>query len=153
MAALAGVKIGGPNQNPWGWFTELPANEDNAARHQVGVTPNDIPRTGWTREYDNPNVCQLRDYLTENNGIPGLELCEPHEVEKAAKLFHRDGFVAVRDCLSPELLAEMKATTDRAIMQAIESGEKVILAAFGGLIFLSKNIFRKCQQNLKAAAV
>jgi len=122
VAAFAGVKIGGPNQNPWGWFTELPANEDNAARHQVGVTPNDIPRTGWTREYDNPNVCQLRDYLTENNGIPGLELCEPHEVEKAAKLFHRDGFVAVRDCLSPELLAEMKATTDRAIMQAIESG-------------------------------
>ena len=28
----------------------------------------------------------------------------------------------MRDCLSPELLAEMKATTDRAIMQAIESG-------------------------------
>jgi hypothetical protein len=121
-ATRAGIKIGGPNQNPWGWFDELPANEALNARHQVGVTPCDLPREGWTRNYDNPHVCDLREYLKENNGIKGLEICEPHEVEKAARIFHRDGFVAVKDCLSPEILARMRATTDRAIMQAIESG-------------------------------
>jgi hypothetical protein len=119
---LAGVKIGGPNQNPWGWFEDLPANEGKTARHQVGVTPCDLPREGWTRNYDNPHVCDLREYLKQNNGIKGLEICEPHEVEKAVRIFHRDGFVAVKDCLSPEILARMRATTDRAIMQAIESG-------------------------------
>jgi hypothetical protein len=120
--ARNGVKIGGPNQNPWGWFEDLPANEAMTARHQVGVTPNGLPREGWARNYNNPHVCELREYLKENNGIKGLELCEPHEVEKAARIFHRDGFVAVKNCLSPEILARMKATTDRAIMQAIESG-------------------------------
>ena len=92
------------------------------ARHQVGVTPIDLPREGWTRHYDNPNVEALRSYLQENNGIKGLEVCEPHEVERAARIFHRDGFVAVKDCLNPEQLARMRMTTDRAIMQAIESG-------------------------------
>ena len=122
LFAAAGVKIGGPNQNPWGWFSDLPANEGLNARHQVGVTPVDLPREGWTREYDNPNVEALRGYLSENNGIKGLEVCEPWEVEKAARIFHRDGFVAVKDCLNPEQLARMRMTTDRAIMQAIESG-------------------------------
>jgi hypothetical protein len=117
-----GVKIGGPNQNPWGWFGDLPANEGKTARHQVGVTPCDLPREGWTRNYDNPHVRDLREYLQQNNGIKGLEICEPHEVEKAVRIFHRDGFVAVKNCLSPEILARMRATTDRAIMQAIESG-------------------------------
>ena len=119
---FAGVKIGGPNQNPWGWFEDLPANEGMTARHQIGVTPCDLPREGWTRNYDNPHVRDLQEFLKQNNGIKGLELCEPHEVEKAVRIFHRDGFVAVKDCLSPEILARMRATTDRAIMQAIESG-------------------------------
>jgi hypothetical protein len=86
------------------------------------VTPVPLPREGWTREYANENVCALREYLEENNGIKGLEICEPHEVERAVRIFHRDGFVAVQNALSPEILEKMRMTTDRAIMQAIESG-------------------------------
>ena len=116
-----GIKIGGAGQNPWGWFADLPPNESLNARHQVGVTPCELPREGWAREYDNAHVVELREYLQQHNGIPGLEICEPHEVERAVALFHRDGFVAVRSALTTELLDEMRATTDRAIMQCIES--------------------------------
>ena len=27
-------------------------------------------------------------------GADGLEICEPHEVERAARIYHRDGFGA-----------------------------------------------------------
>ena len=116
-----------PASNPAcgaGWFAELPCNADPDARHQINVEPNadDMDGAAWERVQDNTNVVKLREYLKQNNGIKGLELCYPHEVKKAAKLFHRDGFVAVRDALSPEILAEMRATTDRAMMAAIESG-------------------------------
>ena len=82
----------------------------------------DPTTAGWKRRRDDPNVVARMEHLQANAGIKGLEICEPHEVEKAARIFHRDGFVAVKDCLSPEILARMRATTDRAIMQAIESG-------------------------------
>lgn len=40
-----------------------------------------------------------------NNGIVGLEVLEPHEIERAVRLFDRDGFVVVRDALTPEQTA------------------------------------------------
>ena len=38
------------------------------------------------RARDDPGVRQLREHLRAHNGIRGLELCEPHEVLKAASL-------------------------------------------------------------------
>jgi Phytanoyl-CoA dioxygenase (PhyH) len=69
----------------------------------------------WTRAYDDPNVVAFRQRLAQSNGIRGLEVVEPHEIERAARLFHRDGFVVVRDALSPEQTARMKAATDRQL--------------------------------------
>ena len=43
------------------------------------------------------------------NGIPGLEVVSPDEVERAAELFHRDGFVAVRDAMPPDQLERLRA--------------------------------------------
>ena len=43
----------------------------------------------------------LRDHLAANNGIRGLEVLEPHEIERAVRIFDRDGFVVVRDALTP----------------------------------------------------
>lgn len=37
-----------------------------------------------------------------NGGIEGLEVLEPHEIERAVRIFDRDGFVVVRDALTPE---------------------------------------------------
>ena len=44
----------------------------------------------------------LRTHLEANNGIKGLELLQPHEVDRAVKLFQRDGFVVVTNVLNEE---------------------------------------------------
>jgi ectoine hydroxylase-related dioxygenase (phytanoyl-CoA dioxygenase family) len=52
---------------------------------------------------ENPeHVIALRAYLEANNGIKGLEIVEPNEIEQAVKLFHRDGFVVVGNVLNSE---------------------------------------------------
>lgn len=44
----------------------------------------------------------LREHLAAHNGIVGLEVLEPGEIERAVRLFHRDGFVVVRDALDAD---------------------------------------------------
>lgn len=58
----------------------------------------------WTRSYDDPGVAALRDRLRGKNGLRGLEVVEAADVERATMLFHRDGFVAVADALTPAQL-------------------------------------------------
>ena len=48
--------------------------------------------------YDS-GVVALRDHLAAHNGIVGLEILDPDEVDRAVRLFDRDGFVVVRDAL------------------------------------------------------
>ena len=81
-------------------------------------------RSPWTvnmrtRAQDDPGVCALKEHLAANNGIKGLEICEPHEVERATRIFHRDGFVVVRDLLSTELLEQMRAASARVLAQIL----------------------------------
>ena len=61
----------------------------------------------------------LRLHLEAHNGIRGLEVLDPTEVERAVRIFHRDGFVVVRDALSAEQLAFLKAGTDEALRQIV----------------------------------
>lgn len=60
-----------------------------------------------------------RAYLLANNGIKGLEVLDPAEVDRAVKIFHRDGFVVVRDALTPEQLAFLRAGVDEAVNDII----------------------------------
>jgi len=58
---------------------------------------------GWAgQDRDAAEIVAKRDYLLANNGIAELEILEPTEIERAVKLFHRDGFVVVRDALDQE---------------------------------------------------
>lgn len=61
----------------------------------------------------------LRAYLHAHNGIKGLEVLDPSEVERAVRIFHRDGFVVVHDALNPEQLAFLKAGVDEAMRQIV----------------------------------
>lgn len=72
------------------------------------------PDLGW-RELspDHPEVVAQRERLEARNGITGLEICEPGEIERAVRIFRRDGFVVVRDALGPTQLAEMQAAALR----------------------------------------
>ena len=62
---------------------------------------------------------ELRAHLSAHNGIRGLELLAPTEIERAVRIFHRDGFVVIRDALTPEQLAFLKAGVDDAMRQIV----------------------------------
>jgi ectoine hydroxylase-related dioxygenase (phytanoyl-CoA dioxygenase family) len=65
------------------------------------------------------DVNQLRAHLDQHNGIKGLEVLDPSEVERAVKIFNRDGFVVVRDALTAVQLAFLKAGVDAAMNDII----------------------------------
>ncbi len=76
---------------------------------------------GWIGvDSDSDEVIALREYLKANNGINGLEVVTPDEVERATRIFHRDGFVLVRDALNQEQLEFLKAGCDRVISDILE---------------------------------
>jgi len=66
------------------------------------------------------NIKKLRDYLLQHNGIHGLELCNPEEVERATRLFHLDGFVVVKDALSSEQLEFARHGCYREIQKMLQ---------------------------------
>lgn len=103
----------GDNSNPLGLDT--PENEIETTPEHRNLITGDPNCMGWTRRYDDPNVVAYREKLRKYNGIKGLEVVEPHDVERAAKLLHRDGFVVVRDVLPPEHLSRIREATERII--------------------------------------
>lgn len=61
------------------------------------------PMTVHDRSWaDDPDVLALRAHLEANNGIRGLEILEPTDVQHAADLFRRDGFVVIANVLTRE---------------------------------------------------
>lgn len=103
------------NDNPDGLSTKLGDIEIETTPEHLNLVSGDPSCATWTRSYDDPGVTGLRDHLREKNGIEGLELVSPTDVERAVELFHRDGFVAVRDVLSPQQLDRMRAAAYRNI--------------------------------------
>ncbi|MGH1488962.1 MAG: phytanoyl-CoA dioxygenase family protein [Acidimicrobiales bacterium] len=129
-----------PNHLVRGWFENVPANGFQArALHQesnsnalgldtpepdvaIETTPEhrnlvagDPSCATWTRRTDDPGVVALRERLRAHNGIPDLELVDPDQIERAAELFHRDGFVAVRNALTGDKLKRLQMATSRVV--------------------------------------
>lgn len=65
-----------------------------------------------SRRKDDPAVQALRAHLAKHNGVKGLEICAPEEVERAARIYHRDGIVVVKDALGPEQLEVLRRGAD-----------------------------------------
>ena len=56
---------------------------------------------GWHgNDRDAPEIVQQREYLELNNGLRGVEILDPSDVERAVKIFRRDGFVLVGEALN-----------------------------------------------------
>lgn len=108
------------NDNPDGLSFEPADIEIETTPEHMNLVSGDPACVGWTRAYDDPDVVKLREDLRENNGIKGLELVAPSDVKRAAELFHRDGFVAVRDVLDPARLKRMRDAAHRAVAQLME---------------------------------
>jgi hypothetical protein len=76
----------------------------------------------------------LRQRLRERNGIPGLEVVTPDEVERATSLFHRDGFVAVRDAIEPGQLERLRNAAAEVIETLVAADpEGAVGGGAGGL--------------------
>ncbi len=78
-------------------------------------------KLGWVnREPADAKVQRLRVYLENNNGMKGLEILAPEEIDRAVKIFYRDGFVVVRDALNSERLDFLQKGCDRVIREMLE---------------------------------
>lgn len=112
---LAMLRVAGPTKV--GWDPKLPSNEHVDEHGKVVSGEPDYgepdPRAPSERIRNHPEVLALRHHLRDNNGIRGLEICEPAEVQRAAAIFHRDGFVVVKNALDTERLAAMREACER----------------------------------------
>jgi len=52
---------------------------------------------------------QRRAYLQANNGIRGLEVLQPTDIDDAVRIFRRDGFIVVENALTPDQTAFLQA--------------------------------------------
>ncbi|MGH6985273.1 MAG: phytanoyl-CoA dioxygenase family protein [Caulobacteraceae bacterium] len=105
-----------------GWCAATPPNEttDDDGRpliREAGFSAAD-PRAPKRRVWDDPEVVALRERLRSSNGLPGLEIVAPEEIERARRLFQRDGFVVVKDLLDPGRLDAFRAASAR-VLEAI----------------------------------
>jgi len=119
-----------------GWCAATPPNEtsDDDGRPLVrteGFSAAD-PTAPKHRAYDDPGVCALRERLRRGNGMPGLEILAPHEIERARRIFFRDGFVVVRDLLDPDALAAFREASARALSQILA------IPGFGGRKYVTE---------------
>ncbi|MDE0038359.1 MAG: phytanoyl-CoA dioxygenase family protein [Gammaproteobacteria bacterium] len=117
---LADYRVHGPT--PIGWDPATLPNEvvddEGIPLRQKGFGEPD-PRTPAHRVPDDPEVQALREHLRANNGIPGLEVCTPDEVHRAARIYRRDGFVVVRDALDEEHLALFREGCARRLKEIL----------------------------------
>ncbi len=122
MSEFDGLKVFG--ETSVGWCAATPPNEsadDDGAPvfYDKGFGAGDRSAPA-RRVYDDPQVCALRERLRRRNGIDGLEILEPHEVERAARVFFRDGFVVVRDLLTADGLRTLRDASARVLAQLLE---------------------------------
>ena len=103
--------------SPLGWCEHTPPNETVDAEGRPTEMGEDFqpdPFAPRRRAYDDPDVTALRSRLRARNGIAGLEICLPQEVERATRIFFRDGFVVLRDVIEPAVLERFrKASAER----------------------------------------
>ncbi len=117
------------NDNPLGLATEVGDVDIETTPEHRNLVEGDPKCATWTRAYDDPDVTALRTHLSANNGIVGLDVVEPGDVERATRIFHRDGFVAVADALNAEQLDRLRAGVDDVVATLLEADPD---AAVGG---------------------
>ncbi|MEO9827547.1 MAG: phytanoyl-CoA dioxygenase family protein [Paracoccaceae bacterium] len=105
------------NDNPDGLSSQAAEIEIETTPEHMNLVSGDPSCATWTRSYDDPGVTALREKLRADNGIKGLELVDPKDTKRAAELFHRDGFVAVKEALDPDQLARIQTASNKAVAE------------------------------------
>ena len=109
------------NNNPLGLDTPAPDSEIETTPEHRNLVAGDQSCATWTRSPDDPGVQALRDRLRTHNGIADLEVVKPTDVDRAAELFHRDGFVAVTDALTGDRLGALQDATARVVNEILDA--------------------------------
>ena len=102
-----------------GWCANTPINETmdadgNPSIQETGFPASD-PTAPSARVYDHPEVQALRTRLQAHNGIRGLDVCEPDEIDRIERIFRRDGFVVVNHLLNTDELARWRDACARVL--------------------------------------
>jgi hypothetical protein len=122
MDELEALEVYG--ETPAGWCAATPPNEFVDTNGALMTEWDDFcqpdPRAPAARVYDDPDVVALRARLKATNGLKGLEIVGPEEVDRARRIFFRDGFVVVRDALSPSELERFREGSVRVLRQILE---------------------------------
>ena len=80
-------------------------------------TPSTI---GWAdKAQDDPEIMRLRHHLQAENGIRGLEIFQPGQLDDIVRVFRRDGFVVVADVLDGAQLEYLRAGCDEMVEQIL----------------------------------
>ncbi len=75
---------------------------------------------GWADcDRDAPEIVELRDRLMADNGIRGLEVFEPGDLEHIVRVFRRDGFVVVANVLDDDQVGYLRAGCDDVVNQVL----------------------------------
>ena len=122
MGELEHIKVHGETEVGWCALTLPNETVDDAGRpfvREKGFSAAD-PRAPKRRVYDDPEVHALREHLRAHNGIQGLEILEPHEVERAVRIFFRDGFVVVRDVLNTGQLETFRSASAAVLKKILQ---------------------------------
>ena len=110
--------------------------------------------TSPTAGTSNTEIAALRDHLLANNGIRGLEILEPHELERAIALFRRDGFVVIGNVLGVDQTQELAEGCDEAVSEILaldpeRNGNRgAHRYSFGGSSLTRSQLHRPAWQNL-----
>ena len=82
-----------------------------------------VNNSRWSEQRNDAEIVELRRYLELESGIKGLELLEADNTERAAELFHRDGFVVVGGVLNDEQIDYLKKGCDEVVNEIVALDE------------------------------
>lgn len=77
------------------------------------------PLTRTDNAAEDARISSLRSHLAASNGIKGLEILEPDQVERVVAGFHRDGFAVVGNVLNPEQIEILAAGCSEVVKEVI----------------------------------
>ena len=72
-----------------------------------------------SRNKKKDDIKDLTSSLMSNNGMAGLELLNPSEIDRATQIFYRDGFVVIQDVLTPEQVYFLRGGCEREANEII----------------------------------
>lgn len=67
---------------------------------------------------------ERRAYLVANNGLRGLEVLQPTDIDDAVRIFRRDGFIVIENALTPDQTEFLRAGVDEAAQEILALDEE-----------------------------